>query len=106
MGIRVAVYRNSLYGDCTLGGISSNNTELTLVNVPGPFEPTAYAPAAILESHTKGCLRIIPDVADPQPWFMFGGNYAACSDSRVSETCEKLLGHRFYGAIAIHDRIE
>jgi hypothetical protein len=37
---------------------------------------------------------------------MFGGNYAAASDSRFSELCEKLLGTSFYGAVAIHDRVE
>jgi hypothetical protein len=37
---------------------------------------------------------------------MDGGNFAATSDSRFNEACRKLLGHDFYGAVAIHDRVE
>jgi len=36
----------------------------------------------------------------------FGGNFAASSDSRFSQACRELLGHHFYGAVAIHDRVE
>lgn len=35
---------------------------------------------------------------------MFGGNYL--STHGISDLIEALLGHRFYGAVAIHDRIE
>ena len=37
---------------------------------------------------------------------MMGGNYAATSDSRFSDKIEQMLGHHFYGAIPIHDRVE
>jgi len=37
---------------------------------------------------------------------MFGGNYAATSDSRFGEAIEKLTGQDFYGAVPIHDRKE
>lgn len=37
---------------------------------------------------------------------MAGGNYAAIIDSRVSDMLRGLLGHGFYGALAVHDRIE
>jgi hypothetical protein len=37
---------------------------------------------------------------------MMGGNYAATSDSRFSDKIEEMLGHGFYGAVPIHDRVE
>lgn len=116
MGLLIEVFRNPL-GDCTGGGISGTHTTLCLVNVSGPFSPTEYAPPAILESHTKGCLRIAPAYAHHDAngfveyrtvplWWMSGGNFGSTSDGRFGEACEKLLGHRFYGAVAIHDRTE
>lgn len=106
MGLRIYVYRDA-FGDCTNGGISSRANQLTLVNVSGPSEPDDTAPAAILESHVRGCLRIVPQVLkDAGAWAMMGGNYGATSDSRFPEACARLLGHRFNGAVAIHDRTE
>ena len=100
MGLRVSIYRDSGSDyDCTNGGISSKFTELTLINVPGPFDPTPNAPAAVLESGASA--RIVP-VFKPEGTLgpMFGGNYAASSDSRF----RKAAG--IYGAVAIHDRFE
>lgn len=103
MGLLVTVYRNPEY-DATGGGISAKVNQICLVNVPGPFAPRADAPAAVLESHVPGCLRVrfLECVGRP----MMGGNYAATSDSRFGEACRDLLGHDFYGAVAIHDRYE
>lgn len=39
-------------------------------------------------------------------WTMAGGNLAHTCDSRVTALIERLLGSRFYGALAIHDRAE
>lgn len=39
-------------------------------------------------------------------WWMAGGNYATTSDSRLSDIVTTLLGERFYGALAVHDRNE
>jgi hypothetical protein len=112
MGLLVYVARTTL-GDCTLYGISRNHDKLCVVNVDGPFEPSMAHPAVILESHVKGCLRIVPAVKNgigewehDTRWFMAGGNYAETSDSRFSDKCEQLTGQRFYGAVAIHDRYE
>ncbi len=107
MGLRVYVYKNPL-GDCTNRGISSKVTQLTLVNVDGPFDPAPDAPAAVLLKNHYETLRIVPAGDDGQAakgWFMHGGNIADSSDSRFSEACIKLLGHR-YGAVDIHDRQE
>jgi hypothetical protein len=108
MGIQVQVFRNGNY-DCTNGGISSKATELCLVNLPGSAEPSEDCPAARLIVRTpfgdsKPLLTIVPD--GEERWTMFGGNYAACSGNGFSDACSKLLGHKFYGAVAIHDRVE
>ena len=108
MGMTVYVYRNDL-GDCTAGGISATAKQLCLTNVEGPFEPSEDSPAAVLVMAEpiggQKILRIEPADADGK-WTMFGGNYAGCSDSRFSEKCRELLGSSWYGAVAIHDRIE
>ena len=120
MGLIVNVYRAAGYGDCTNGGLSSRFDELCLVNADGPFEPSEKCPAVIMESHYKGCLRIVPVILQSPPsgegiaiwavdktkWYMAGGNYAATSDSRFNELAAKLLGHTFYAAVKIHDRVE
>lgn len=116
MGLIISVYRNAdlRFGDCTNGGISSRAAELCLVNVDGPFDPRPGLPAAILQSHHKGILRIVPAELDESTgrwsvapgWFMMGGNYGATSDSRFYDACQRLTGARFYGAVPIHDRQE
>lgn len=104
MGLHIYVYRDSL-GDCTNHGVSAKSDQLCVINIDGPFEPSDEYPAVILDSHGPGILRLVPpDHKDK--WYMAGGNYGATSDSRFSEACETLLGHRFYGAVAIHDRYE
>jgi hypothetical protein len=125
MGLIVDVYRNaaSKY-DCTNGGATGRARELTLVNVEGPFEPTEDRPAALLLAGAMpGIVRIVmaePALPDEDGAFdgwrplraaglcgpMMGGNYAATSDSRFSEAIEKTIGHRFYGAVQVHDRYE
>lgn len=114
MGLNLTVYRTPVFGDCTLRGISSNHDEVVVVNVEGPSKPSDDRPAVMLvDGALRGTVRIVPAVENPdgswspEPrWTMFGGNYAATSDSRWSEAIEARLGARFYGAVAIHDRIE
>jgi len=110
MGLIVSVYRNAESNyDCTNGGISSRFTRLTLINVEGPFEPTANAPAALLLSNHFNTVRIVPADENGEQikgWTMFGGNYASTSDSRFGEAVEKINGIRYPGAVPIHDRIE
>lgn len=114
MGLIVDIFRTSSRGDCTNNGISSTAHNLCLVNVDGPFSPREDSPAAMLiKGNLAGTARIVPAkkldngsyiVSDG--WWMMGGNYAAVSDTRFSEAIERILGHRFYGAVAIHDRRE
>ncbi len=112
MGLHVSVYRWNL-GDCTNHGISSKADGLTIVNIDGPSTPMPGQPAAMLVLGPYNTPRIVPAIYSeigeyiPEPrWTMMGGNYAATSDSRFGEALKKLLGHGFYGAVAIHDRIE
>jgi hypothetical protein len=115
MGMIVTVYRAppSQWGDATNGGVSSRATRLCVVNVPGPFEPSADVPGVELVSHVRGCVSLVPtsetdarmgsrDYAGP----MMGGNYAGTCDSRFNDKVRKLLGQDFYGAVAIHDRFD
>lgn len=105
MGLLVDVYRTK-GRDCTNGGISSGFDTLCLVNVPGPFDPSDSAPAAMLvKGYAAGTVRVVPaDIGDCRT--TFGGNFAATSDSRFGEAVRNLIGGEFYGAVAIHDRFE
>jgi len=113
MGLNVSVYKFPL-GDCTLDGISSDVKDLCLVNVEGPFNPTADAPAALLvKGNSRGLVKIVPAAGSngnhwtaAPGWWMMGGNYAATSDSRFHETVRKITGGESYGAVPIHDRQE
>jgi len=108
MGLRISVYRDASYkGDCTLNGISSKYSTLTVINAEGPFEPDENAPAVMLVAnpYNSVVIKAVKDI-DAKKWCMMGGNYAATSDSRFGQAIEKMTGQRFYGAVPIHDRIE
>lgn len=97
MGLHVNIY-------------TSNNTTNTikgycLTNVDGPFDPCADYPAAKLVKKTRGAVSLVPEKLEHK-WTMMGGNYAGTPDSRFRRQVESLLGHDFYGAVAIHDRVE
>lgn len=108
MGMMISVYRSTL-GDSTNGGVSSYSGRLCVTNCEGPFEPSEDAPAVKLVMAEpfggRKILRLIPECVEGKGT-MFGGNYGSTSDSRFSQLCEKLLGGAFYGAVAIHDRVE
>lgn len=119
MGLNVYVYRWKL-GDCTNGGISQMASQLCIVNIDGPSDPSDKVPAVILTTNGLGnpILRpatqrireengneIFDYVEDESRWYMMGGNYAASSDSRFGEAVRK-FAPGFYGALPIHDRAE
>lgn len=114
MGMIVNVLRSASYGDCTNNGVSAQFDQLCLVNVDGPFDPSDTAGAAMLvKGNVDGIVVIKPAFEEDDgsyhvtnQWVMMGGNYAATSDSRFSQAVERILGDRFYGAVAIHDRVE
>lgn len=132
-GLNLTVLRPADGADSTLGGVSGQHQRLTLIGtlgtidgfgnqaVPlrkefwGPAEPDADAPAVALQVRVIGepVLNIVPvfkDITrgtwDTRAGFMAGGNFAYTTDSRFNRLCESLLGHRFYGAVAVHDRFE
>lgn len=111
MGLPVSIYRSE--HECDLN-VFQKSRRLTIVNIDGPFEPSQDAPAAMLvKGNLRGCAKVVPavQVADgsyiPLPaWSMFGGSYVASSDSRFGEAVERIVGSRFSGAVALHDRVE
>ena len=107
MGLHVYIYKCGQFSDCTNGGVSSSPyvEGFTLTNVEGPHEPDSRYPAAKLKLGHLNSLHIKPAWNEDEHT-MFGGNYAASSDSRLSKAVDNLTGNRFYGAIAIHDRVE
>jgi hypothetical protein len=97
MGLRISIMRDDYDSSAN---VFHGRKHLTLVNVPGPSEPTDDAPAAVITSRA-GNKVITPEVgpvdcAGP----MFGGTFGHSSDSRFS----KAAG--IYGALPIHDRYE
>lgn len=115
MPMTVYVYRDNL-GDCTNNGVSSKVDQLTVMNVEGPFEPTEDRPAVILIQGPGGQPNpcIVPAVQDEETgawkeaegWHMFGGNFAASSDSRWMEAGRVFTRGVSMPAIKIHDRVE
>ena len=104
MGLRVDIFRSDYRSTFNLfAGVD----RLTIANVEGPFVPTPEAPAALLARGAFGDPIIVPidvpaDVAGP----MFGGSYAATSDSRFGDAMKAVTGRVVYGALPIHDRVE
>tara|TARA_B100000131_G_scaffold322233_1_gene375502 strand:- start:81 stop:410 length:330 start_codon:yes stop_codon:yes gene_type:complete len=107
MGLHVYIYKCEEFSDCTNGGVSSSPKVkgFTLTNIEGPHEPSESFPAAKLKKGHLNSVHIKPAWNEDEHT-MFGGNYAASSDSRLSKAMDDLVGNRFYGAVAIHDRVE
>lgn len=107
MGLLVDIFSCPSYGHPA--GRFLDLKGLCLTNVSGPFEPDARYPAAkLVPGHLKGTVRVVMD-PEKRPGLcgpMFGGSYVACSDSRFSEAVERMLGHRFNGAVPLHDHYE
>lgn len=130
-GMRLYVARTT--PDCTNGGITAVRDRLTLVGTvlpfigngadPAPVRPmpvncrlwdaSDQAPAVALEL-TAGTVHLVPVGLSPdgtrylrdRVHYMAGGNFAHSSDSRVGDVLREVLGHRFYGALSVHDRRE
>lgn len=85
---------NECYVECEDGWITEDRVpqDAIVQIVSNAFGTIAAKPFAPVE---KDCVG-----------YMFGGCYISSSDSRFSKICEKLLGHSFHGAVALHDRTE
>lgn len=117
-GLTLSLFKNPLYAGCSNQGISEKADQVTLVEVryadgrvtPMPKASQVFpvrddAPAvALVQRNIMGrTVWHVQPVSEPgkSDWYMAGGAMAGTSDSRFSE----LLGG-FYGALALHDRVE
>jgi len=108
MGLRVDIFRSNYR---STRNVFADVDKITLVNVDGPSDPSPDAPAARLAQGSLGTLYIAPE--DPFSKFehlgngfvMFGGSYAATSDSRF-HAAVRAAGGKSHVAIAIHDFFE
>lgn len=108
--LKLEVFRSyAIYeiGDCTNGGISSRFNEVFLICDAGnreldeenPPENTVKLVQRLIDGRVVNHLE--PINRPTGAGWMFGGNFAYTSDSRLME----MVGG-MYGAIAIHDRQE
>lgn len=106
--IRISVYKNPLYKECSNGGITERYDELLLVCDEGYIEiDEDNLPENLVVFHERmlggeWCGYIEPYAPCPNGCvgWMSGGAYAGSSDGRFSE----MVG--IYGAVAVHDRTE
>lgn len=104
MGMIASIFRGD-DRDFSNGGISSWADQVCILNVEGPFHPSDDAPGVFLVKGSMNSLHLVPDGCQDK-WTMMGGCFVHTSDSRFSRAAEKLLGHGWYGAVALHDRVE
>lgn len=107
MGLHLDIYRGT-WNDTA--NVFYGRESVTVVNIPGPFNPQPGDAVALLERHTPGACRLVPATLQAGEWVPMegmaaGGTYAATSDSRFNDTMRELLGGNFYGAVAVHDRL-
>lgn len=109
--IPINVYSNPTYRGCANGGVTEHNDTLYLACPSGAWEVPDDHPALVrLEQGAFGNPIIVPvnkpTCDEPLVGPMFGGSYAASSDSRFSRMIADLTGRPFYGAVPVHDRFE
>lgn len=99
-GIPASVYRSADGFDCSNHGLSSRVDRVLIVHsdIPGVFDESPDCPAMVLVQDAIGDGYHLEPAA-PRRHFMFGGNFAFTSDSRVRH----ITGGY---AIRIHDRLE
>jgi hypothetical protein len=105
MGIIANIYRAD-NRDSSAGGMSSRFTEVTIVNVEGPFEPTVGRPAVeLVDGYARGTCFVRPTyLCEERP--MMGGTFVATSDSRFRNKVREITGAEFSGAVPFQDRVE
>ena len=110
MGIPAYIY-DSDSGRDPLSVFPQDASRVLVINSDGPFEEKPGSnPVKLIVRNLWGrnVIHAAPVDADGNelPGVMKGYSFIASSDSRFQEACEKLLGHGFYGAVALHDRLE
>jgi len=102
--LHVSVYTNTEYGDCTLGGVTSDPTNKLVVPCESgnvTEEDVVEAGYVVLEPMApafKGC-PVRFSVRGEKRWAMAGGNFVYTSDGRFKDV---------YGwnPVSVHDRVE
>lgn len=96
--------------DFSNGGLSSKTNTCYIECEEGYIEESRVPQDQIvkLELGAFGSIHLVPikEVPKNNVGYMFGGCYVSTSDGRFDKMVEKLLGHRLYGAVALHDRTE
>lgn len=105
MGIIANIFRTDGQ-DCSNGGLSAHHSQVCVVNAPGPFEPSKDVPAVYLRRGAMGSVNAAPVDTSEGGSYSMGGCFIHSSDSRFRRTVEEILGTNFYGAVALHDRLE
>lgn len=129
MGVTARIYTDKhqdieyLNCDTTAGGFSGrdyNYKGVCIMNVEGPFVPDKfYYPVLLVCDKVSKYCKVVPARQSLDGWVeddttmkgdkrgsvCFGGNYCS-GDSRIDEYIKTQIGHCFWGAIPIHDRIE
>ena len=107
--IRIDVFKNSKFGGCSNGGITERFDELLVECDDGyieidenniPENLVVYVERTIA-GRRSGYLRPYENRPENRTDYMFGGAYAASSDSRFSR-----IAGDMYGALPVHDRTE
>ncbi len=108
MGLIAWIYEQPERGRDALSVVPAGIDRVCLVNVAGPFEPADDMPAAMLEKGPFDSARVVMlDAAGERiPGVMKGYGYVASSDGRFDAAVSAIVGYRFYGAVALHDRKE
>lgn len=121
MGLIASIYRDSA-ADFSDGGVSSGYQRVCIVNIDGPFQPTANAyPVMLVPGNLPGTVKIVEAVDSYDlgvEWEakrisnrvgpMMGGTFIHTSDARFGRAVADLIGGSPYGVgpVAFHDRWE
>ena len=106
MGIVADILRDGRLGDCSNGGISGRGAAVTIIDIPGPFEPTPERPAVrLVRCQHAGVQYIHAEPVEPVEsghiGYMSGGTFVHSHDSRFDKAVG--AGGR---PVSLHDRTE
>lgn len=121
MGIHAQIY-DSASGRDSLSVWPQDTREVLVLNAEGPFERKPGQPAVVIVPGYGGVgtVRAAPvdDAGNEIRGVMKGYSYIGSSDSRFGALVERVINERvqaqypgaprqrFYGAVALHDRLE
>ena len=105
--LELDVYSHPVYRGCANGGWTQYHDSLFVACQEGCYEIEEDNPALFdLKPNPFGTVALVPRNGGKGVGPMMGGSYAGTCDSRFSRMCERLTGHPWHGAVAVHDRYE